>query len=145
MNLTKSLMALLALVSGAAVTQTSSQPLPDPVLHFTGHEHYSTSSGKFVRYRLEVINKSAYPATLFAPAPGLPPCGANKNASRTWVDFFAMDGKRLYGFCALGSSQNLGMLWFALPEGQDPPLRVYIEMVDRQTKRTYRSNTERVN
>lgn len=144
MNLTKAVISLLIVASGHAVAQSSVQSLPDPVLHFTGHEHYSTPGGKFVRYRFDVVNKGAYPATLFAAAPALPPCGTNKNSSRTWVDFFTPDGKRLYGFCALGAPQNLGSLWFSQPEGQDPPPRVYIEMLDRQTKRTYRSNTERV-
>ena len=87
-----------------------------------------------------MFNKQAYPAAMFAPAPGLPPCGSNTNSSRTWVDFFTSRGQRIYGFCALGSPDNLGSIWFALPEGQIPPSYVYIEMHDRQTNTKYRSN-----
>jgi hypothetical protein len=78
---------------------------------------------------------------MFAPAPGLPPCGSNANSSRSWVDFFEnRTNRRLYGFCALGSPANLGRIWFALPEGQIPPSYVYIKIIDRQTNTTYTSN-----
>ena len=117
------------------------RPLPNPILYLTGIEYYTVNGTDFVRYRYDVFNKDAYPAAMFAPAPGLPPCGANANSSRTWVDFF--DNARpsaLYGFCALGSPNDLGSIWFALPEGQIPPSYVYIEMIDRQTNTNYRSN-----
>jgi hypothetical protein len=113
---------------------------PDPVLYLKGLDYYSTGSGNFVRYEYDVLNKSSYPADLFQAAPALPPCGLNNNASRTWVDFFDKSGNRLYGFCALGSPNDLGRIWFALPEGTVPPSWVYIEMRDRQTNTTYRSN-----
>jgi hypothetical protein len=77
---------------------------------------------------------------MFAPAPALPPCGNNHNAARSWVDFFDQRGHRLYGFCALGNPNDLGEIWFALPEGQVPPSYVYIEINDRQTNTKYRSN-----
>ena len=113
---------------------------PDPVLYLKGLDYYSTGSGNFVRYEYDVLNKSSYPADLFQAAPALPPCGLNNNASRTWVDFFDKSGNRLYGFCALGSPNDLGSIWFALPEGTVPPSWVYIEMRDRQTNTLYRSN-----
>lgn len=119
----------------------ASQPLPNPVLYLTGTEVYATQGGSFIRYRYDVLNKDAYPAAMFAAAPGLPPCGNNANSSRTWVDIF--DGRsnnRLYGFCALGSPGQLANLWFALPEGQVPPSYIYIELNDRQTNTRLRSN-----
>lgn len=115
--------------------------LPAPVLQYTGKEYYSTAAGAFIRYRFDVTNKSAFPAAMFAPAPGLPPCGANTNSSRTWVDFFDQNGRRLYGFCALGTNTALDSLWFAVPQDQPPPDGVYIEMIDRQTNSRLRSNT----
>lgn len=114
--------------------------LVNPRLAFTGQETYTANGRTFVRYRYDVLNRDAYPAAMFAAAPNLPPCGTNTNSSRTWVDFFDQSGSRLYGFCALGSPQNLNQIWFALPEGQAPPGRVYIEMIDRLANMRYRSN-----
>lgn len=128
--------ALMA--QGSAAQQETA--LPNPVLYLTGTELYTTAAGSFVRYRYDVHNKQAYPAEMFAAAPGLPPCGANANASRTWVDFFDAAGRRLYGFCALSSPGQLGSIWFGLPEGQIPPSYVYVELHDRQANRRYRSN-----
>lgn len=135
-----SLTLMLSAAAGSAVSQGPPPPLPNPILYLTGNEYYTVNGTDFVRYRYDVFNKGSYPAAMFAPAPGLPPCGANANSSRTWVDFFTSRGQRLYGFCALGSPNDLGSIWFALPEGQVPPSYVYIEMKDRQTNRTYKSN-----
>jgi hypothetical protein len=135
---------LLAMPSAIATSAAQDRPvqrLPNPVLFLTAQEYFTTPAGNFVRYRYDVLNKSAYPAAMFAAAPGLPPCGANANSSRTWVDFFANPtNRRIYGFCALGSPNDLGQIWFALPEGELPPSYVYIELIDRQTNTRYRSN-----
>jgi hypothetical protein len=77
---------------------------------------------------------------MFSAAPTLPPCGANTKSSRTWVDIFDQRGKRLNGFCALGSSEHLNSIWFALPEDDLPPSWIYIELNDRQTATKYKSN-----
>ena len=131
----------LAMTAGTAASQGPPPPLPNPILYLTGNEYYTTAGGSFVRYRYDVFNKQAYPASMFAPAPALPPCGANTNSSRTWVDFFnGRTNQRIYGFCALGSPNDLGSIWFALPEGQIPPSYVYIKMTDRQTNTVYQSN-----
>lgn len=125
----------------AVPTAARAQALPNPVLYLTGVEPYTVRGNDFVRYRYDVLNKDAYPAAMFAAAPNLPPCGANTNSSRTWVDFFnGRTNARIYGFCALGSPTNLGSIWFALPDGEIPPSYVYIEMTDRQTNTKYRSN-----
>ena len=127
---------LAALMTAAAVPP----PSPNPILYLTGTESYTVNGNNFVRYRYDVLNKDAFPADLFAPAPQLPPCGANTNSSRTWIDLYDQQGKRLYGFCALGKPQDMGSIWFALPEGTIPPSYVYIELTDRQTNTKYRSN-----
>jgi hypothetical protein len=134
------LSALLPVViSSAAQAQ---QTLPNPVLYLMFTEPYTTAGGSFIRYRYDVLNRSVYPAAFFTPAPSLPPCGSNTNSARAWVDFFdARTNARLYGFCALGNPNDLGQIWFALPEGQIPPSYVYIEINDRQTGRRYRSNS----
>jgi hypothetical protein len=134
-----SMSLMLVVTAGSAVSQ-GPPPLPNPILYMTGAEYYTVNGTDFVRYRYDVFNKQAYPAAMFAAAPGLPPCGTNTNSSRTWVDFFNSRGQRLYGFCALNSPNSLGSIWFALPEGQIPPSYVYIELNDRQTNTKYRSN-----
>jgi len=132
---------LLALLAGlSASTAAQNAPLPKPVLYLTGTEFYSAGGKDWIRHRYDVFNKASYPAAMFASAPSLPPCGANTNASRSWVDFFDQTGKRLYGFCALGSPADLGSIWFATEDGTIPPSWVYIEITDRQTNTKYRSN-----
>jgi hypothetical protein len=114
--------------------------LPNPVLYFLGQEPYSTGGNNFIRYRYGVKNSSSYPDSMFSAAPSLPPCGVNTNSSRTWVDLFDQSGRRLYGFCALGKSDNLNTIWFALPADTVPPSWIYVEMNDRQTATKYKSN-----
>jgi hypothetical protein len=113
---------------------------PNPVLYLMGLEYYSAGGKNWVRHRYDVMNKDQYPAAMFASAPALPPCGLNTKSSRTWVDFYDSRGKRLYGFCALGSPNDLGQIWFATEDGIVPPSYVYIEINDRQTNTKYKSN-----
>jgi hypothetical protein len=122
--------------------QTVSAPaiLPNPIIYFMGTEAYKSSGKTFIRYRYDVFNKDQYPQDLFAPAPNLPPCGANKKSSRTWVDLYDQAGKRLYGFCALAKREDLNNIYFALEEGVSPPSWIYIELTDRQTNTKYKSN-----
>jgi hypothetical protein len=137
---------LLALLIGAAVslmpttTSQATPPLPNPVLYLTNIEYFTTGGKQYTRYRYMVDNFASYPDSFFAASPSLPPCGANKNASRTWVDFYDQSGKRLYGFCALGKSQDLNGIWFALETEVVPPSWIYIELTDRQTQTKYKSN-----
>ena len=118
----------------------SSTRLPNPILMFLGQEPYQANGKSFIRYSYGVDNSSAYPDSLFAASPSLPPCGTNTKASRTWVDIFDLQGHRLYGFCALGKSKDLNGIWFALEDGVVPPSWIYIEMNDRQTQTKYKSN-----
>jgi hypothetical protein len=142
MKLMKTLAKLAAAAIFCVLAATSAaQAQPNPILYLTGTEYYTTPAGSFVRYRYDVFNKDEYPAAMFAPAPGLPPCGNNTNSSRTWVDFFnGRTNQRIYGFCALSNPSQLGSIWFAMPEGTIPPSYVYIVIRDRQTNTNYRSN-----
>ena len=115
-------------------------PLPNPVLVFIGTEFYETGGKEWTRYKYTVANLKQYPNELFAPAPALPPCGKNTKASRTWIDFYDSRGKRLSGFCALGSHDDLNGIYFSLERDVVPPSYVYIEMTDRQTNTKYKSN-----
>lgn len=130
-----------AMVAGATAGAGAANAEPNPILYLTGLEYYTLNGQDFVRYRYDVFNKAAYPVAMFAPAPALPPCGANANSSRTWVYFYEnRTNRQIYGFCALNNPSQLGSIWFALPEGQIPPSYVYIKIIDRQTNTTYQSN-----
>src|SRR5688572_22616342 len=111
------LYAAFAAVAGAAAPAPAKVGPPNPILYVTSMEAYSAGGKNWIRYRYDVLNKSAYPSVMFAPAPSRPPCGLNPNASRTWVDFYNAAGTRLYGFCALGSPEDLGKIWIAFEEG----------------------------
>lgn len=113
---------------------------PNPVLVFTGQEPFTTGGKPFIRYRYEVMNFDAYSTDLFAASPSLPPCGKNTKASRTWVDIYEQNRKRLNGFCAFEKPEHLNAIWFALDAAIIPPSWIYIEMNDRQTNTKYKSN-----
>ena len=134
--------SLALLLCVAAITNTAAAyNLPNPQLFFAGTENYQANGQQWVKYNLRVVNLSAYPQFMFDPAPYLPACGSNANSSRTWVDIHqARTGQRLYGFCALGSPQDLDNLWFAVKQGGHPPRYVYIVMTDRRAKKSYKSN-----
>jgi hypothetical protein len=132
---------MLTMIVGSRASQATPTPvLPNPMLYLTGTEIYTANGKDWIRYQYDVLNKADYPTELFAAAPALPPCGLNTKASRTWVDFFDQQGRRLYGFCALGKPADLGKIWFALEDGVVPPSWVYIELNDRQTSTKYKSN-----
>ncbi len=137
------LFATLFLTGTVGTTKQQASPqsvLPNPVLYLTSTELVTQAGKTFVRYHFDVQNKAAYPAAMFAAAPDLPPCGENKNSSRTWVDIFDQRGKRLYGFCALGKPDDLSKIWFEVAEDVVPPSWIYIEMTDRQANTKYKSN-----
>ena len=141
---------LTALAAGKVLAQEPTPPtadsprqgpvLPNPVLYLTGYELYEAGGKQWKRYQYAVENFAAYPDSMFAAAPDLPPCGENKESSRTWVDIYQQDGKRLYGFCALGKSAGLNSIWFSLEPDALPPSWVYVELTDRKTNTKYKSN-----
>jgi hypothetical protein len=131
---------VLMLLAADRVSTSPPPPLPNPVLIYMGPEFFEANGKEWTRYHYMVTNLDVYPNSLFAAAPNLPPCGQNTNSSRTWVDIYEQDGKRLYGFCALGNRDGLGKLWFALERDVVPPSWIYVEMNDRQTSTKYKSN-----
>ena len=130
----------IAFVNATEVRAQATRPLPNPILVFLGAEYYQVGGKSFVRYKYAIDNRETYPDAMFAAAPSLPPCGQNTKASRTWVDFYQQNGKRLYGFCALKSNDDLLGIWFALEEGVVPPSWIYVELNDRETSTKYKSN-----
>jgi hypothetical protein len=137
----KAVLAVATLILVFATRGSAAAPvLPNPVLYFLGAEYVQINGKQIIRYRFDVLNKDQYPNDMFAASPALPPCGSNTKAARTWVDLYDQNGKRLNGFCALGKSEDLNGIWFALDEGVVPPSWIYIEMTDRKTNTKYKSN-----
>ena len=115
--------------------------LPSPRLVFNGKKDFTDHGGvAYTQYNLTVANRDDYPASLFKPAPDLPPCGLNKNSARTWVDIYNLEGSLLNSFCDLSSPSNLNGIWFAIPKGKTPPKSVYITLNDRRCKIILKSN-----
>lgn len=133
-------LALSCLAGHTASTASVPRVLPNPVLYLTSLEAYTNGGKNYVRYKFDVMNSMDYPADMFAAAPSLPPCGQNAKSSRTWVDIYDQQGKRLYGFCALAKPADLNTIWFALEETVVPPSYVYIELNDRANNTKYKSN-----
>jgi hypothetical protein len=129
----------LVLLSFASVIATT-LTIPNPRITFIGAEPVKAQGKNTIRYHFDVANKKEFPKEMFAPAPNLPPCGSNANASRTWIDLYDQQGKRLNSFCDITEPGKLTKLWFALDEGAVPPSWVYIEFNDRQTNTKYKSN-----
>jgi hypothetical protein len=133
------LASLVLTMFAAGGVSTAQRTLPNPVLVFTEPEFFQTGGKQWIRYRYNVDNFNDYPKEMFAASPDLPPCGKNTNASRTWVDVYESSGKRLNGFCAFGSPNDLNKVWFALESDVIPPSWVYIELTDRKTNTKYKS------
>ncbi|MCA1636124.1 MAG: hypothetical protein LC785_16140 [Acidobacteria bacterium] len=134
-------LAAVAVFTCAAARGAAAQALPTPRVVFAGTEDYEAGGKQWTRYKLAVLNPSDFANELFAAAPDLPPCGANENPARTWVDIYNRQGReRIYGFCALTAAQDLGALWFALEKGAPPPAAIYVTITDRRNKMRVVSN-----
>jgi hypothetical protein len=117
-------------------------PFPAPELSFIG----SQARTGYIDYNLSVNNWEAYSDELFVQSPGLPPCGENTSASRTWVEIYRADTDvRWYGYCALNSASELqNTMWVTFGDDILPP-NVYIRMWDRLLDRTVQSNSVSLN
>ena len=111
--------------------------LPNPKIKFGGVEK---GYNGVKRYKIPVVNAAAFFNTLFQPAPYLPACGKNTNASRSWVDIYDENNKFVYRFCALKSNKGLTNIWFAKGKNNKLPKRVRIVINDRACGVEYKSN-----
>jgi hypothetical protein len=96
------------------------------------------------QYTFEIVNRADFPDELFTASPDLPPCGKNTNASRTWINIYDGNRKRIYGFCAIKNNGELALISFNLQVNETPPDKVYIDMVDRRTGTIYKSKPVRI-
>ncbi len=117
------------------------RPSLTPKLTWVRKEAQEIRGTRFVVYHISIKNWREFPAELFRPAPDLPPCGKNSNASRTWLTIYnAKDNKRIYGYCAFSSPDHLREFTFSVQQGKSPPPAVYVELTDRRENVKYRSN-----
>jgi TonB family protein len=135
---TLSLVTILLILAIKSVAQQDK--LPSPILAVTKAENEEIKGKQFTRYHLTIVNRDAFPDMLFELAPDLPPCGLNNNASRTWAQIYGENGRRIYGFCGLRSSNELDKLWVAFPAGKIPPNKIYVVIIDRRLNKSYKSN-----
>lgn len=132
-------LSVLMLANQTVLAVPTADP-PNPVVILLPPAFFEQGGKQWTRYNLMVVNFDAYPNELFAASPKLPPCGQNTNAARTWVEITDSRGKRLYGFCALATNNDLTKLWFALETDIVPPSYVVVVLNDRLTNKTYKSN-----
>jgi hypothetical protein len=115
-----------------------SAPHPAPVLAFTG----KALLGGETHYQLGVRNWASYPDSLFAAAPGLPPCSIWASASRTRVDIHnAATDDDIFSYCLMGSAAELSSVSYSVGPGISVPSAVYVTLNDRSNGMVYRSNT----
>lgn len=109
--------------------------LPAPQIAAT----YAYSRLGYDDYAIQVTNWSRFPDALFVAAPDLPPCGLNRQASRSWVEMYRPNGERLYCYCALtGGAHDLSSgMYYMVPAGSSGD--VYLEIWDRRCNLRYRS------
>lgn len=90
----------------------------------------------FQHVDIEVTNWELFSDEMFAPAPDLPPCGANTNASRTWVSVHDADNDhRLNSFCGFRRAEDLSSsVWFSRAVGTDLPKNVELRIHDRSAR-----------
>jgi hypothetical protein len=134
--------AIFVVTSLVFPTDAAAVVLPKPELAFTGTEDYTDGLGnEMTRYSFDVTNRAAYAPTLFAPAPGLPPCGLTTRAPRTWVHIWDADeSEAVSAFCGFTAPSDLQGVWFAVPRGELPPAAVYLTLTDRSSGLQVRSN-----
>lgn len=126
------------------VAPQCSPNLAPPVLAYSGTEDYEVNGRLLTAYHLDVVNKGDFPDVLFEPSPGLPPCGLNSTASRSWVSVY-VGGAYVYGFCGFTNAGSLGSIWFGLDRGHRPTGPVAITITDRKCGRTVHSNEVTIN
>lgn len=118
------------------MTMTCYPNLPRPELVATGSQRLP---GGNIMYKFRIANWYEYPAQLFEPAPDLPPCGQNPEASRTWVDLVDGSGQHIYGYCGYEEPADMSELAFVWPADEEPP-RVQAVIWDRRCDIEYASN-----
>ena len=131
------------LIVGFSVT-IAAQDLPKPKLGFLRVVEQVNNGVAVKMYEVGVENRDKFDNDLFVPSPRLPACGRNPYASRTWLNIYDGDGIRLQGWCAINGNGELASLKFIIPSANPQPESLYIEFIDRLTRKIRRSKTIRL-
>ena len=116
--------------------------MPIPKLVFSHIYLHPIGEHKAVWFYMTISNWADYPDELFEAAPNLPPCGANTNSSRTWVNIKnSSDNSFVYGYCGFNSPSWLRQIHLPTIMGESPPPWVYVTVWDRLNNKNYRSNS----
>ncbi|HEY2865507.1 MAG TPA: hypothetical protein VGJ02_00320 [Pyrinomonadaceae bacterium] len=138
MSKRNSLAAIFILTVSAIVI--AGQDMPKPKLSFVRAEDVTDNSRQYMRYTIEITNRSEFSDELFFESPDLPACGLNANSSRTWINIYFDGGRRYYGWCAIRSNAELSMLKFNVPADAVQPTKIYVDFVDRREGKVVKSN-----
>ena len=130
----------LALVISLTAATAIAQDLPKPQLRLVAVTDHVNNGHEVKIYEIEVVNRDEFDNDLFIDAPVLPPCGENANASRTWMNVYRENKRRVYGWCVIPSSAALASLKFMIPAADPQPKKISIDMVDRAEGKVARSN-----
>lgn len=113
------------------VTELTVKPRENPIPEISIYEDDS-------RIYLSINNWNMYNYDLFKSAPRLPPCGLNKNSSRSWVEVYDQNYKQIYGWCSLSAPESLKDLSFGINNNEID--YIYLDIIDREYDVIYRSN-----
>jgi hypothetical protein len=141
------LITFLIVGKEALAQRTTERPagkteIPNPVLEWRSvNANAKGSDGKpYIEITVGITNYSQFSDVLFARAPELPPCGDNRNASRTWLLIYnAQSKQQIYSYCAIGKAVDLRSLSFMVAR-EKLPAEIDVVLEDRAGKKTYQSN-----
>lgn len=111
------------------------QDLPKPELALTAWEQNDDA----ILFRMTILNSSAYPTELFAPALDLPACGGRPGAPRTWVNIYLAESQ-VYPICTPDPLSVLDKVQFRITDDATLLSTLYIKLTDRLCNLTYESD-----
>lgn len=100
---------------------------------------YDVSGTPRYRFNVKITNLDVIPEALFVPAPDLPACGLNTNASRTYVRFYDENDAQLGSYCAVYDKNVINGLSFSIPQSSPLPKAVKMVLEDRRCETSHDS------
>jgi hypothetical protein len=131
-------LCLLLLFAASSAFPNCATPFPKPTIKYLGA---TEDTPGFINIWFGVVNYAQYDNSLFVASPDLLPCGANKNASRTWLEVYTNTGSRIQGFCAISKNTGMQKLGFGWKKTTPVPKGIFIRLLDRKCERRVQSNT----
>lgn len=117
----------------------------EPTLQLVNIDLYRDENNKeWADYNLRVTNWGSLPTEMFEFMAPTPECTNFSNSTRVMVFVYdAISEEQITFFCALSSPQSLNnmILTLQLVEGQPLFQKIYIDILDRQQRVIYRSNS----